>query len=67
MMASPARALLASPASDIVNVTFWAQPYPYRYSGWRRCPDGYRVKTPYGWRCSTAIYREGGPVLRSRG
>ncbi|MDB5653805.1 MAG: hypothetical protein JWQ94_1418 [Tardiphaga sp.] len=67
MLAPPAKALVSSPADGMMAVSFWAQSYPHGYSGWRRCPDGVRVKTPYGWRCSAAVYREGGPVLRSRG
>jgi hypothetical protein len=70
MIVVPAVSVIAPGAlvpDDLLNVTFWAQPYPHGYSGWRRCPHGVRVQTPYGWRCSTALYRERGPVLRSRG
>jgi len=31
-----------------IPITFWAQPYPYRYTPSRKCPL-VRVETPYGW------------------
>ncbi|WP_247005208.1 hypothetical protein [Bradyrhizobium sp. PRIMUS42] len=43
-------------------VTFWAQPYPYRYVPSRRCPL-VRVETPYGWYMDR-VCAPVGPVLR---
>jgi hypothetical protein len=70
MMLTPAKVVVSPDGlvpDGLLNITFWAQPYPHGYSGWRRCSRGARVETPYGWRCSTAVYRERVPVLRSRG
>lgn len=61
-MQMPMSAAFLAGKGDANPVTFWAQPYPYRYVPWRRCPL-VRVETPYGWYwdrvCSAA-----GPVLR---
>ncbi|MCA6125503.1 hypothetical protein J6500_26930 [Bradyrhizobium sp. WSM 1704] len=51
--------------SQLTPVTFWAQPYPYRFVPQRRCPR-VRVETPYGWywdRVCAPVANEG-PVLR---
>jgi len=49
-------------ASRATPVTFWAQPYPYRYVPWRRCPI-VRVETPYGWYMDR-VCAPVGPILR---
>ena len=41
-------AALLTGTRQTTPVTFWAQPYPYRYVPSRRCPL-VRVETPYGW------------------
>jgi hypothetical protein len=62
MQVPTSRALLIG-ESQATPITFWAQPYPYRYVPSRHCPL-VRVETPYGWYwdrvCATA--RE--PILR---
>ncbi|WP_225130596.1 MULTISPECIES: hypothetical protein [unclassified Bradyrhizobium] len=45
-MAAPA--VLLAGQGQVTPITFWAQPYPYRYVPVRRCPL-VRVETPYGW------------------
>ena len=47
----------------VTPVTFWAHPYPYGYSGWRRCPR-VRVETPYGWYWDRVCLDPAVPVLR---
>lgn len=44
-------------------VTFWAQPYPYRYVPRHRCPL-VRVETPYGWYWDRVCTPIAGPILR---
>ncbi|WIW47828.1 hypothetical protein ML401_06855 [Bradyrhizobium sp. 62B] len=61
-MQMPAPAALLSGESQATPVTFWAQPYPYRYAPWRRCPV-VRVETPYGWYMDR-VCAPLGPVLR---
>jgi hypothetical protein len=56
-----AAALLAG-ESQAMPITFWAQPYPYRYLPRRRCPM-VRVETPYGWYFDR-VCAPMGPVLR---
>lgn len=58
-MSAPAALLGASQATP---VTFWAQPYPYRYVPARHCPL-VRVETPYGWYMDR-VCAPVGPVLR---
>jgi len=48
--------------NQITPVTFWAQPYPYKYVPARRCPLA-RVETPYGWYWDR-ICAAPGPILR---
>lgn len=61
-MQIPARGvLLAGPIQ--MPVTFWAQPYPYRYVPRQRCPL-VRVETPYGWYRDRVCVGGSGPVLR---
>jgi len=55
-------AVLLAGESQVMPVTFWAQPYPYRYVPWRRCPL-VRVETPYGWYMDR-VCAPVGPVLR---
>ncbi|WP_257182510.1 MULTISPECIES: hypothetical protein [Bradyrhizobium] len=61
-MQVPAPAALLAGESQATPVTFWAQPYPYRYAPWRRCPL-VRVETPYGWYMDR-VCAPAGPVLR---
>lgn len=61
-MQMPAPAALLAGESQVTPVTFWAQPYPYRYVPWRRCPV-VRVETPYGWYMDR-VCAPVGPVLR---
>ncbi|WP_247457064.1 hypothetical protein [Bradyrhizobium sp. 166] len=61
-MQMPAPAALLTGESQATPVTFWAQPYPYRYVPWRRCPL-VRVETPYGWYMDR-VCAPLGPVLR---
>lgn len=62
-MQVPASAALLTGESQVTPVTFWAQPYPYRYVPSRRCPL-VRVETPYGWYWDRVCVAAGGPVLR---
>jgi hypothetical protein len=66
-MMSSAKAIVAPASSNVVTASFWARPYPYGYSGWRRCRNGVRVETPYGWRCQSVGYGSKDVILRSRG
>ena len=61
-MQMPAPAALLTGESRVMPVTFWAQPYPYRYVPTRRCPL-VRVETPYGWYMDR-VCAPVGPVLR---
>lgn len=61
-MQMPATGALLTGENQATPVTFWAQPYPYRYTGWRRCPL-VRVETPYGWYMDR-VCAPVGPVLR---
>ncbi|MBB4365105.1 RecB family exonuclease [Bradyrhizobium sp. CIR18] len=61
-MQMPAPAALLTGASQATPVTFWAQPYPYRYVPARHCPL-VRVETPYGWYMDR-VCAPVGPVLR---
>ncbi|WP_249152199.1 hypothetical protein [Bradyrhizobium liaoningense] len=61
-MQMPGTAALLASESGATPVTFWAQPYPYRYVPWRRCPV-VRVETPYGWYLDR-VCAPMGPVLR---
>ncbi|WP_247968868.1 hypothetical protein [Bradyrhizobium sp. 195] len=61
-MPMPASAALLAGESQVTPVTFWAQPYPYRYVPSRRCPL-VRVETPYGWYMDRVCVPVG-PVLR---
>lgn len=63
--ASAAMQLPAAPlagGNQLTPITFWAQPYPYKYVPWRRCPL-VRVETPYGWYMDR-VCAPVGPVLR---
>lgn len=55
--------VVPTPAEHVVPVTFWAQPYPYRYVPRRRCPQ-VRVETPYGWYWDRVCIAETSPILR---
>ncbi|WP_249158658.1 hypothetical protein [Bradyrhizobium tropiciagri] len=63
-MPVPATAAMPAGENEATPVTFWAQPYPYRFVPQRRCPR-VRVETPYGWYwervCAPVV---NGPVLR---
>ncbi len=61
-MQMPAPAALLTGESQARPVTFWAQPYPYRYVPRRHCPL-VRVETPYGWYMDR-VCAPVGPVLR---
>ncbi|WP_247467226.1 hypothetical protein [Bradyrhizobium sp. 137] len=61
-MQMPAPAALLTGESQVTPVTFWAQPYPYRYVPVRRCPL-VRVETPYGWYMDR-VCAPVGPVIR---
>ncbi|WP_247347263.1 MULTISPECIES: hypothetical protein [unclassified Bradyrhizobium] len=61
-MQMPARAALLTGEGQLTPITFWAQPYPYRYTPWRHCPL-VRVETPYGWYMDRVCVPLG-PVLR---
>lgn len=61
-MQMPASAALLTGESQATPVTFWAQPYPYRYVPQRHCPL-VRVETPYGWYMDR-VCAPGGPILR---
>lgn len=61
-MQLPAPAALLTGDTQVTPATFWAQPYPYRYVPWRRCPL-VRVETPYGWYMDR-VCAPVGPVLR---
>jgi hypothetical protein len=61
-MQMPASAALLTGEGQATPVTFWAQPYPYRYVPSRRCPL-VRVETPYGWYLDR-VCAAPGPVLR---
>lgn len=61
-MQMPAPATLLTGEGQVTPITFWAQPYPYRYVPWRRCPL-VRVETPYGWYMDR-VCAPIGPVLR---
>lgn len=61
-MQMPAPAALLMGEGQVAPITFWAQPYPYRYAPSRRCPL-VRVETPYGWYMDR-VCAPLGPVLR---
>ncbi|MBW5438804.1 hypothetical protein FXB41_29805 [Bradyrhizobium canariense] len=61
-MQMSASAALLTGAAQVTPVTFWAQPYPYRYVPSRHCPL-VRVETPYGWYMDRVCAPEG-PILR---
>lgn len=61
-MPIPTSATLLPGQGHVIPITFWAQPYPYRYVPWRRCPL-VRVETPYGWYMDR-VCAPLGPVLR---
>lgn len=61
-MQMPGSAAVLTGEGQVIPVTFWAQPYPYRYAPWRRCPL-VRVETPYGWYMDR-VCAPLGPVLR---
>ena len=48
---------------NVMPITFWAHPYPYGYTGWRRCPR-VRIETPYGWYWDRLCSNPAQPVLR---
>lgn len=58
----PTSTALLTGESQATPVTFWAQPYPYRYVPSRRCPL-VRVETPYGW-YKDRVCAPVGPVLQ---
>lgn len=60
-MPIPAAALLVDQV-HATPVTFWSQPYPYRYVPRRVCPL-VRVETPYGWYMDR-VCAAAGPILR---
>lgn len=62
MPMSPSSALLSGEA-QAVPVSFWAKPYPYGYTPWRRCPR-VRVETPYGWSWERVCHPARGVVLQ---
>ena len=62
-MLAPVPAAVLAGQNNVAQVTFWAQPYPYHYSGWRRCPR-VRVETPYGWYWERLCVTEPGVVLQ---
>ncbi|MGY4368172.1 hypothetical protein ACVW1A_004237 [Bradyrhizobium sp. LB1.3] len=62
-MQIPTSAILLLGESQIAPVTFWGQPYPYRYVPLRRCPL-VRVETPYGWYWDRVCAAPGGSILR---
>lgn len=63
-MPVPPAAVVMAGQDYVEHVTFWAQPYPYRYSGWHRCRR-VRVETSYGgWYWERICDYAGGPVLR---
>lgn len=57
-----ASATLLTAEGQATPITFWAQPYPYRFVPSRRCPL-VRVETPYGWYLDR-VCAPVGPVLR---
>lgn len=61
-MQIPPTAALLTGEPQARPITFWAQPYPYRYAPQRRCPL-VRVETPYGWYMDR-VCAPVGPVLR---
>lgn len=61
-MQMSASAVLLTAVPQVTPVTFWAQPYPYRYVPSRHCPL-VRVETPYGWYMDR-VCAPLGPVLR---
>lgn len=62
-MQLPASAVILTGQGQATPVTFWAQPYPYRFVPRHRCPV-VRVETPYGWYLDRVCAAPGGPVLR---
>ena len=62
-MQMPASAALLTGEGNITPVTFWAQPYPYRYVPRHHCPL-VRVETPYGWYMDRVCTPIAGPILR---
>jgi hypothetical protein len=62
MQVPTSRALLIG-ESQAAPITFWAQPYPYRYVPSRHCPL-VRVETPYGWYWDRVCASPGQPILR---
>lgn len=62
-MQIPTSAALLLGESQVAPVTFWGQPYPYRYVPVRRCPL-VRVETPYGWYWDRVCAAPVAPVLR---
>ena len=61
-MQMPGSAALLTGEAQATPVTFWAQPYPYRYVPRSRCPL-VRVETPYGWYFDR-VCAPLGPILR---
>lgn len=61
-MQMPASAALLTGEGHVTPVTFWAQPYPYRYVPRHRCPL-VTVETPYGW-YKDRVCAPVGPILR---
>lgn len=47
-MHMPASAAMLAGETQAAQVTFWARPFPYGYTPWRRCAR-VRVETPHGW------------------
>jgi len=62
-MQTAGSAALLTGGSDATPVTFWAQPYPYRYVPRQHCPL-VRVETPYGWYSDRVCTPIAGPILR---
>lgn len=62
-MQMPGTSAILSGDRAVSEVTFWGNPYPYRYVPRHRCPR-VRVETPYGWYWDRVCMAPGAPVLR---
>ena len=63
-MQVPVSSAVLAGEGQVTPVTFWAQPYPYRYVPRHRSCPRVRVETPYGWYWDRVCAVSGEPVLR---
>lgn len=63
-MQAPVSSAILAGERPLARVTFWGEPYPYRYvPRHHRCPL-VRVETPYGYYFDRVCVASDAPVLR---